>query len=232
MYQTRRGRGEGGGGGQIFTEEGAGGRLYGPLDNRGARLRKLFFSMLSASLLHKDMADPPLPFINEKIINLLRLQRFQILLHVNTGKRCNQPLGMQNGRIKPHQLSASSSWDKNHGPSNGRLQFRRRGSLAGAWCARHNTRYQWLQVYFGRAMRVVKIATQGRQDYRQWVTQYYLSYSQDGAHFAEFKINSNRKVSDIVLLVIQNLSFRQVLVLRFGSARKKGIRSRIRKKEK
>ncbi|CAH3172634.1 unnamed protein product [Porites evermanni] len=109
------------------------------------------------------------------------------------GKRCNQPLGMQNGRIKPHQLSASSSWDKNHGPSNGRLQFRRRGSLAGAWCARHNTRYQWLQVYFGRAMRVVKVATQGRQDYRQWVTQYYLSYSQDGAHFAEFKINSNRK---------------------------------------
>ena len=66
-------------------------------------------------------------------------------------------------------------------------------------------------------MRVVKIATQGRQDYRQWVTQYYLSYSQDGAHFAEFKINSNRKVSD--------LSFRQVLVLRFGSARKKEIRS-------
>ena len=132
---------------------------------------------------------------------------------------------MQNGRIRPHQLSASSSWDKNHGPSNGRLQFRRRGSLAGAWCARHNTRYQWLQVYFGRAMRVVKIATQGRQDYRQWVTQYYLSYSQDGAHFAEFKINSNRKVSDIVLLAIQNLSFRQVLVLRFGSARKKGIRS-------
>ena len=132
---------------------------------------------------------------------------------------------MQNGRIKPHQLSASSSWDKNHGPSNGRLQFRRRGSLAGAWCARHNTRYQWLQVYFGRAMRVVKIATQGRQDYRQWVTQFYLSYSQDGAHFAEFKINSNRKVSDIVVLGIQNLSFRQVLVLLFGSARKKEIRS-------
>ena len=72
---------------------------------------------------------------------------------------------------------------------------------------------------------MVKIATQGRQDYRQWVTQYYLSYSQDGAHFAEFKINSNRKVSDLVLLGIQNLSFRQALVLRLGSARKKGLRS-------
>ena len=103
---------------------------------------------------------------------------------------------MQNGRIKSYQLSASSSWDKNHGPSNARLHLRRRGARVGAWCARSNTRYQWLQVDFRRAMRVVKIATQGRQDGRQWVTQYYLSYSQDGAHFAEVKFNSNRKVSN------------------------------------
>ena len=131
---------------------------------------------------------------------------------------------MQNGRIRATQITASSSWDKNHSPNNGRLFFRRTGSRMGAWCARHNNRYQWLSVDFGRTMRVVKIATQGRQDYRQWVTQYYLSYSQDGAHFAEFKINSNRKVSDIVVLGVQNLSFRQALVLRFGSTRKKGIR--------
>ena len=64
----------------------------------------------------------------------------------------------------------------------------------GAWCARHNTRYQWLSVDFGRTMRVVKIATQGRQDYRQWVTQYYLSYSQDNVYFAEYEQNSARKV--------------------------------------
>ena len=43
-------------------------------------------------------------------------------------------------------------------------------------------------------MRVVKIATQGRQDYRQWVTQYYLSYSQDNVYFAEYEQNSARKV--------------------------------------
>ena len=102
---------------------------------------------------------------------------------------------MRNGRIKGLQLSASSSWDRNHGPSNARLHWRRRGPRTGAWSARHNTRYQWLQVDFIHAMRVVKIATQGRQDAAQWVTQYYLTYSQDGAHFAEFKQNSNRKVS-------------------------------------
>ena len=43
-------------------------------------------------------------------------------------------------------------------------------------------------------MRVVKIATMGRQDYAQWVTQYFVTYSQDGASFAEYKENSNRKV--------------------------------------
>ena len=101
---------------------------------------------------------------------------------------------MQNGRIRSTQVSASSSWDRNHGPSNGRLHLRRVGSRMGAWCARHNNRYQWYQVDFGRPTRVVKVATQGRQDARQWVTQYYLSYSQDGVHFAEFKQNSNRKV--------------------------------------
>ena len=107
---------------------------------------------------------------------------------------------MQNGRIKGGQLSASSSWDVNHGPSNGRIHWRRRGSRMGAWSARHNSRYQWLQVDFIHAVRVVKFATQGRQDAAQWVTQYYLTYSQDGAHFAEFKINSNRKVSISVVI--------------------------------
>ena len=101
---------------------------------------------------------------------------------------------MQSGRIRHKQLSASSSWDVNHGPRNGRLHFRRTGSRMGAWCARHNNRYQWYQVDFGRAMRVVKIATMGRQDYAQWVTQYFVTYSQDGASFAEYKENSNRKV--------------------------------------
>ena len=115
------------------------------------------------------------------------------------GPRCNKPLGLQNGRIRSSQLSASSSWDRNHGPNNGRLYFHQRGK-SGAWCARHNNRLQWYQVNFGRATRVVKVATQGRKDYRQWVTQYYLSFSQDGIHFAEYKQNSNRKVRESRLM--------------------------------
>ena len=114
---------------------------------------------------------------------------------------------MQNGRIRLTQLSASSSWDANHGPRNGRLNFRRTGSRMGAWCARRNDRYQYYQVDFRRAMRVVKIATQGRQDAAQWVTQYFVTYSQDGNSFAEYKENSNRKVvpsdSSLVIYIMQ-----------------------------
>ena len=104
---------------------------------------------------------------------------------------------MQNGRIRQTQLSASSSWDANHGPRNGRLNFRRTGSRMGAWVARRNDRYQWYQVDFKRAMRVIKIATMGRQDAAQWVTQYFVTYSQDGVSFAEYKENSNRKVRTV-----------------------------------
>lgn len=110
------------------------------------------------------------------------------------GPQCNKPLGMQNGRIRAKQLSAASSFDKNHSPSNGRLNFQRTGSRMGAWCARHNNRYQWLGVDFGYTARVVKIATQGRQDANHRVSQYYLSYSQDNVFFAEYMLNSARRV--------------------------------------
>ena len=101
---------------------------------------------------------------------------------------------MKNGHIRSNQITASSSWDGNHGPNNARLYWRRSRARIGAWSARHNNYYQWLQVNFKRPTRVVKISTQGRQDARQWVTRYYVTYSQDGAHFAEYKENSNRKV--------------------------------------
>lgn len=127
------------------------------------------------------------------------LQRFFRWIVYILGPRCNKPLGLQNGRIRSSQLSASSSWDRNHGPNNGRLYFHQRGK-SGAWCSRHNNRLQWYQVNFGRATRVVKVATQGRKDFRQWVTQYYLSFSQDGIHFAEYKQNSNRKVGESRLI--------------------------------
>lgn len=114
--------------------------------------------------------------------------------YLTAGPRCDKPLGMKNGRIHANQITASSMWDRNHGPSNARLYWRRTRARTGAWSARHNNHYQWLLVDFKRPMRVVKIAIQGRQDARQWVTKFFVAYSQDCAHFAEYKEHSNRKV--------------------------------------
>ena len=117
------------------------------------------------------------------------------------GPRCDKPLGMKNGRIRSNQITASSSWDRNHGPGNARLHWRKSRSRVGSWSARHNNHYQFLQVYFKHPTRVVKIATQGRQDTRQWVTKYFVTYSQDGANFAEYKENSNRKVRWVACMI-------------------------------
>lgn len=50
------------------------------------------------------------------------------------------------------------------------------------------------QVDFAKAVIIVRVATQGRQDYRQWVTQYYLRYALDGIHFVDYKQKHARKV--------------------------------------
>ncbi|XP_020631495.1 EGF-like repeat and discoidin I-like domain-containing protein 3 [Orbicella faveolata] len=49
------------------------------------------------------------------------------------------------------------------------------------------------QVDFLKAVIIVRVATQGRQDYRQWVTHYYLRYALDGIHFVDYKQKHGRK---------------------------------------
>ena len=56
----------------------------------------------------------------------------------------------------------------------------------GAWSARYNDVGQYYQIDFGKAVKVSKILTQGRQDYNQWVTSYALSYSQDNGVYKSY----------------------------------------------
>ena len=102
-------------------------------------------------------------------------------------------------------MTASSSWDKNHGPYLARLHRPRRGRLMGAWCSRHKNHNQWLQIDMGRAMKVSGINTQGRQDADQWVTAYYVLYGSDGTRFSyvrEWWDNIKVSWSHFVLLLI------------------------------
>ena len=101
---------------------------------------------------------------------------------------------MKNGRIPSRAISASSQWDRYHGPNRARLHLRQRGRYRGAWSAKHNNQYQWIKIDFRRPVKVLAVATQGRADASQWVTRYYLTYSFDGIHFVPYMC---RKVSNV-----------------------------------
>lgn len=108
-------------------------------------------------------------------------------------------MGLQNGRLRHSQMTASSQWDKYHAAFLARLQRARHGRYFGSWCARMNNRYQYLQIDFTRPSKIIKIATQGRQDGNQWVTQYYVTHSVNAINFVEYKERNNRKVMKVVL---------------------------------
>lgn len=104
---------------------------------------------------------------------------------------------MRSGAIKNAQITASSSANKYHAPSLGRLMKVKRGRYIGAWCSRYNNHNQWFKVDFGRIMKITKIDTQGRQEYGQWVTRYLLSSSVDGIHWSLYRYKSNDKVREM-----------------------------------
>ena len=107
-----------------------------------------------------------------------------ITYHLFYFLECQAPLGMENFRITPAQISASSQYDGLHAPNVGRLHYK---GYAGAWSAGANNLNQWIQIDFRIKTTVTYVATQGRYNVGQWVTQYKLQYSNDGSSFQAFK---------------------------------------------
>lgn len=93
---------------------------------------------------------------------------------------------MQNGIIPNSRITASSSWDNYHSPALGRLWLKRNDPHMGAWSSKTNDAHQWIKVDLGRMIRITSIATQGRQDFDQWVVSYILYYSLDGNTFTPY----------------------------------------------
>ncbi|KAK3749718.1 hypothetical protein QZH41_003768 [Actinostola sp. cb2023] len=83
-------------------------------------------------------------------------------------------IGMQNKTI-PDQYITASSWYSSTQPYKARL------GLSGGWSASYQNRKQWLQVNLGKIAKIVRIATQGRQDRYEWVKNYSLSSSVNGS---------------------------------------------------
>lgn len=51
------------------------------------------------------------------------------------------------------------------------------------YIAQSNDKGQWVQVDFGKIVKLTKIGTQGRYKVAQWITKYTVSYSIDGGFF-------------------------------------------------
>lgn len=149
------------------------------------------FGTCSSTNIIQQVAFPALALFNK--------YEKQSSFFLPPGKLCNQPMGLQNGRLRSSQMKASSQWDKYHAAFLGRLQRTRQGKYMGAWCARMNNRYQYLQVDFGRPSKVIKMAMQGRQDVSMWVKQMYVSYSANQVNFVEYMERNSRKVNDLLM---------------------------------
>lgn len=93
---------------------------------------------------------------------------------------------MESKAISDDSISASSIHDVNHNAARARLNSRRQGVLSGAWSARKNDAFQWLEVSFKKVTKITAFATQGREDSNQWVKSYKLQYSLDGGHFENY----------------------------------------------
>ena len=109
---------------------------------------------------------------------------------------------MEDGRIQDSQITASSSWNGNHGPPNGRLN---RPSTwpasAGCWIAGQGAQdvNQWIQVSFEEFRWISGVITQGRSTtngdhYFQWVKKYKVQYYSDKLDWLYVKDRSNGEV--------------------------------------
>ena len=103
-----------------------------------------------------------------------------------TVSECQGPFGMANGAIIDGQVTASSQTNANHAAKQGRLHFKVIWK-AGAWSAGSNDDNQWLQIDLIGQYKVTRVATQGRNRYDQWVTEYKLQYGDDGNNFEHYR---------------------------------------------
>ena len=105
---------------------------------------------------------------------------------------CQDPLGMEDFTILNKQISASSKTDNKHLPRQGRLHFKASGDIVGGWVAGIRDTNQWFQIdLYSHYNKVTRVATQGRDDYPQWVTNYKLQYGNNGTSFEYYKEQGN-----------------------------------------
>ena len=109
-------------------------------------------------------------------------------------RSCRVPVGVQSGWLPDTSFSASSQYDDRSAPFLGRLHNVRKGANRMAWTDGRSDKHQWWQVDLGKMMNITMVATQGGWRFREWVTSYFVAYSQDGLEFHHVTENNQTKV--------------------------------------
>ena len=114
--------------------------------------------------------------------------------------KCQDPLGIESGKIPSTAIVASSQYSPYYGPDRGRMRKEVEGSYKGGWAAQYNDANQFLQFDLGKVTKVTAVATQGRSDANWMVTSYTLAYSVDGGSFTPYG-EGDGQARDISLLL-------------------------------
>ena len=96
------------------------------------------------------------------------------ILHLIHIPVCNEPLGMEDGRISDSQITASASLDDTRGPSKARLNIEYY-----AWAIKYPTNTEWIKIDLaglGGSMLATGIVMQGYRSYSYWVTKFKIQF--------------------------------------------------------
>ena len=113
---------------------------------------------------------------------------------------------MESEAVTDSQVSASSQLDGQHSAAKARLHFKTDENKDGGWSSHTSDPNQWLQVDFRSYATVARIATQGRHAHNEWVVNYKLNYSDDGATFQTCRVPGTN-ISKVLLCPEKWLSF-------------------------
>ncbi|XP_071850611.1 lactadherin-like isoform X1 [Apostichopus japonicus] len=97
---------------------------------------------------------------------------------------CCERFGLNVNRDSDVVITASTSYNHEHGPHRAALFEAEVGGIAG-WAAATNNAEQWIQVDFGSPRQVTGVLLQGRGAgcCNQWVTSFRILFSNDGEIF-------------------------------------------------
>uniref|UniRef100_A0A8C1MWL9 Contactin associated protein like 3 n=1 Tax=Cyprinus carpio TaxID=7962 RepID=A0A8C1MWL9_CYPCA len=104
-------------------------------------------------------------------------------------------------------FTSSSELSNSHGPGFAKLN-RRDG--AGGWSPLDSNKYQWLEIKLEQRTEITAIATQGRYGSSDWVTRYFLMFSDTGHNWRPYRqedsigaFSGNSNADSVVMYKLQ-----------------------------